>query len=492
MKKIFILFLLSIQISVAQKNEFLDREFWKQNPTIELIDKKIDEGNNPTELNRFGFDAVVYALLENTNSNTIKHLLTIKGNSVNKLTHDGRTYIFWAVYKNNIEFVKHLISNGAKMGIIDDKGYNVINFAATTGQQNIKLYDLLLDNGAKLNEATPNGANALLLIAPNLKDLSFTKYFTDKGLKITDVDNLGNGIFNYAASKDNRKILNDLIKKGVSYRNLNKDNGNAMLFATKGSRKGYNTLDYFKYLENLGIQPNVTTKNGKTPLHNLAYRCKNIASFSYFISKDINVNSINKDGNTALINASYNNSISVIDLLLKHTKNINHQNKNGETALSYAVKGNTPKAIALLLKKGANIDVKDKNGNNLMYYLMKSYSSKDEDDFNQKIELLGSNGLNMLTAQENGNTLYHLAVTKSNLSLLKKIKAFKQNINAKNKNGYTALQKAVMTAKNTAIIKYLINEGANTKIITDFNETIFDLAKENEALKTQDLNFLKT
>ena len=71
MKKIFILFLLSIQISVAQKNEFLDREFWKKNPTIETIDKKINARNNPTELNKFGFDAIVYALLENTNNNTI-------------------------------------------------------------------------------------------------------------------------------------------------------------------------------------------------------------------------------------------------------------------------------------------------------------------------------------------------------------------------------------------------------------------------------------
>ena len=28
----------------------------------------------------------------------------------------------------------------------------------------------------------------------------------------------------------------------------------------------YNSLVYFKYLESLGINPNVTTKEGKTPL----------------------------------------------------------------------------------------------------------------------------------------------------------------------------------------------------------------------------------
>jgi len=489
--RLLIFFILGFQVSIAQKNDFLSRDFWKTNPTIENIEQKIATGNNPTELNKYGFDAVVYALLENTDNNVIKHLLTIKGNDVNKLTHDGRTYIFWAAYKNNIELVTYLIANGAKMNIIDDKGYSIINFAATTGQQNPKLYDLLLKNGAKLNTLTPNGANALLLLAPNLKNLNFTKYFTDKGLLLTSVDNKGNGVFNYAASKDNREILKAIIDKGLPYKTLNKNDGNAMLFATKGSRKGYNSLVYFKYLESLGINPNVTTKEGKTPLHNLAYGCKDVDSYYYFISKGVDANSTNENGNIALISASYSNDIEVIAFLLKHTKDINHKNKEGNTALTYAVQGNTPKAIELLLKKGANINVKDKKGNNLMYYLMQSYSSRNEENFNHKVELLGSNGLNMETVQENGNTLYHLAVNKNSLPLLKLVKPFKQDINAVNKNGYTALQKAVMSAKNTKIIKYLIHEGANINVTTEFDETILDLAKENEVLKNKDLNFLK-
>ena len=75
--------------------------------------------------------------------------------------------------------------------------------------------------------------------------------------------------------------------------------------------------------------------------------------------------------------------------------------------------------------------------------------------------------------------------------IIKEIASFNQNINAKNKNGYTALQKAVMSAKNTEIIKYLITLGANKKVTTEFNETVFDLASENEALKNTDLKFLK-
>jgi ankyrin repeat protein len=126
-----------------------------------------------------------------------------------------------------------------------------------------------------------------------------------------------------------------------------------------------------------------------------------------------------------------------------------------------------------------------------MYYLLQSYSSKNSETFKQKMKLLKIKKNNLDITQKDGNTLYHLAVSKNNISLIKEIASFNQNINAKNKNGYTALQKAVMSAKNTEIIKYLITLGANKKVTTEFNETVFDLASENEALKYTDLKFLK-
>jgi len=491
MKKIYILFILIYQVSVAQKNDFLNREFWKANPTIKTIYQKINAGNDPVELNRFGFDAVVYALLENTNNRTLEYLLSIKGNSVDKLTHDGRTYLFWAVYKNNIEFVKYLIEKGAKMDIIDDKGYSVINFAATTGQQNTELYDILLKHGATIDGLTPKGANALLLLAPNLNNLDFISYFTTKGLSLSSIDNNGNGIFNYAVTKGNKQLLSSLIEKGLPYKNLNKMGGNAMLFATRGSRKGYNSLAFFKYLETLGINPNITNRNGKTPLHNLAYSNTDTESYAYFITKGVDANQANKDGDTPLLQACYKNSLEVISFLLKHTDAINHSNKKGITALTNAIKGNSPKIIELLLKNGADVSVLDKKGNNLMSYLIESYSHKNEKAFNHKIVVLETSGLDVSAIQKNGNTLYHLAIKKQSIALLKCIKKFNQNINAKNNDGYTVLQKTVLIAKNTDIIKYLIEEGANINVMTAFKESIYDLAKENESLKNEDLEFLK-
>ena len=84
----------------SQNNILLERSFWKEKPSINTIDSCIKAGNNPTELNRFAFDATSWAIIEDNPFETIKYLTSIDGNGVNKITHDARTYIFWAMYRD--------------------------------------------------------------------------------------------------------------------------------------------------------------------------------------------------------------------------------------------------------------------------------------------------------------------------------------------------------------------------------------------------------
>ena len=92
-------------------NRLLDRSFWKQRPTIQEIEQSIQEGNSPTEMTSANFDATVYAILEDNPLATVKYLLT-QGNAVDKITHDGRTYLMWAAYKGNVEVMQYLVSQG--------------------------------------------------------------------------------------------------------------------------------------------------------------------------------------------------------------------------------------------------------------------------------------------------------------------------------------------------------------------------------------------
>ena len=107
--------------------------------------------------------------------------------------------------------------------------------------------------------------------------------------------------------------------------------------------------------------------------------------------------------------------------------------------------------------------------------------------------MLTSNGLVVNLPQSNGNTLLHIATKRNDLDLLKRLEDFKIDVNLKNEEGMTALQFAAMKATDINILKYLLDKGADKSVVTEFDETIYDLAKENELLRHEntDINFLK-
>lgn len=483
-----LLFFFSITITAQEKNIFHSRDFWKTNPNIKTIDKKITEGNNVSELNSNAFDGVVYAILEKTDNKTIKHLLSKKGNGVNKKTHDARTYIFWASYSNNLELMKYLVSKGAKTNLVDSHGNTVLNFTATTGQLNKKLYEYLFKMGANIKtEKNHSGANALLLIAPYTKNLSLIEYLTSNGASLQDKDNAGNGIFEYAAKGGNISFLKLLLKNGAKIGN------NSMVFASQGLRRQKNTLETYKSLENLGAKINVVDNKGRNPLHSIAYSGKNIAIYNYFIDEGVDVNLQDNSGDSPFMNASNSNTLEVVKFLSKHVKDFDLKDENGHSALSMAVNRNSLDVIEFLLEKGANIHTTDLNKNTLSYYLINNFSAKKPKSFEDKLKMLEKNGLIVHQVQNAGNTLLHIATERNNLDLLKRLASFNMDVNVQNEEGLTALQIAAMKAKDTKIIEYLIGAGANKNVKTAFDESVYDLASENEILKENNakINFLK-
>lgn len=479
---------LSFSTFAQNKNIFLDREFWGTQPTVEIIKEKIKKGNNPAEANGNNFDAVVYATLQDAPLETITYLISQKGNDVNKLTHDGRTYAFWAAFKGNDELVKYLLEHGAKTNITDDKGNSIINFAAGSGQQNTKVYDLVIKYGADIQkDLNPDGANALLLAAPNDPDFKLVSYFQSKGLDINSVDSEGNGIFNYVSKKGQIESLNALSKKGI------KGTDQAFIFAANGARGAANGIEVYKYLESVGLNPNVYDKEGVSPLHILAARSKDKEVIDFLIAKGLVVSTKDHKGNNALMHAASKNSVEIVKLLAENLKTYNDTNKKGQSALTLAVGGNTSDVVEFLINKGSKTTIVDNEGNNLIYYLIDSYSTRNKEVFSKKMALLKANKVNLAQVQKNGNNWFHLAAEKNSLDLLKLALNMNQDINAKNIEGNTALHLAALKANDDSVLKFLIENGAKKDIVTDFEESAYDLAQENELLKKNNVSieFLK-
>jgi ankyrin repeat protein len=496
MKQLLIIGLLFVGFTTwaQEENVFLDRSFWKENPNLETVKQKITEGNDATVFNSNAFDATVYALLEKADGEVVKHLLSLEGNPIDKKTHDSRIYLHWAAYAGHTEIVKYLLDKGSSATELDSHGYTPLAFAANAGQKDKDLYEAFEKHGVNLlNEKNENGADLLLLVAPSLSNEEDLAFFTSKGFKLDSKDNDSNGIFNYASKKGNLDFLKMLVKKGVDYKSLNKEGGNAFLFAVQGGRGYSNPLAVYDYLQSLGLEPNIVTKEGYTPLHRLAYSNTDPSIFEFFLTAGADVNQKDFEGNTPFLNATSGNELSMVKLLSKDVKDFNAINNEGKTALMLAVHRNSPEVVEFLLENDSTALVKDAKGNTIAYYLVASYDSRKADDYDAKLKLLQEKGVKMNTTQAKGHTLFHLAAKDNNLELLKHLSGFDIDVNSKNEEGLTALHLAAMKAEDGEMMKYLISKGADTKIKTSFEETVYDLASENELLQKQNtsLNFLK-
>ncbi|WP_026449456.1 ankyrin repeat domain-containing protein [Aequorivita capsosiphonis] len=488
------LFLIAFTSVAQQKNVLLDRAFWTENPNLEFVKQKISEDHDATALNENGFDATVYALITNADNNIINYLLSLEGNPVDKRTHDSRIYSHWAAYAGKTQIVKRLLAMGSSISALDSHSATPLVFAACSGLTDTKIYDLFIANGVNLSEEKDeDGANTLLLAAPYFIDLQETDYFTSKGISLNSADNEGNGIFNYAAKRGNIDFLKAIVKKGIDYKTLNKKGGNAFLFTAQGARGFENNFKIYEYLKSIGLNPNVVTKDGYTPLHRLGYTNKDQTIFEFFLNAGANVNQQDSEGNTPFLNAASRNNLEMVKLLSKNVSDYKLANKKEQSALMLAVAGNSPEVVDFLLQKGNDALAKDAIGNTVAYYLAESFNAKKVGEFESKLKMLEAKGLKLNIPQANGNTLFHFAAKENNLELMKRLSIFHIPVNAVNSEGLTALHQAAMKAENDQLIKYLISLGADKNANTSFEETAFDLASENEQLQKQniELNFLK-
>ena len=491
MKYIFavVFSVLALLVQSQQPNKLLESAFWQSKPDAEAVKAEVAKGANPAEMNGNSFDPTVMAINAGAPNEVVFYLLGQKGNEVGKVTHDSRNYIHWAASKGNVELVKYLLEKGASTSNEDSHGMTPLNFAVGGGQQNLEVYDLLIGKGADVKgDLNHDGANALLLGIGNDPDFKLTEYFISKGLDIHSKDAAGNTAFDYAARSGNIKVMNLLLTKGV------KPTQNAMIMASQGTRRGANGIHVFQYLDSLGVKTTASSATGENVLHNTVRRPGQLELVSWFLSKGVNAGQADNEGNTPFMNAAASGKdTAVLDLLLAKVKNINQVNKKGLSALAMAVRTNSLPVIRYLLSKGSDIKTTDADGNNLVYYVVQSYNARTAEEFDGKMSLLAEQGLSLTAPQKDGSTLYHLAVAKNDLALLKKIEPLKADVNAKNKEGLTPLHKAAMTAKDDSILKYLLSVGAKRDLTTTFSETAFDLSQENEFLSKKKIStdFLK-
>lgn len=175
MKKLLtaMLAMASLAAAAQQQNTLLDQSFWRNNPDLAVVKAEVAKGNSATQSNAMAMDPIAMAINAGTSTKNIKYLLDQPGADVNKPTHDGRTYLHLAAARGNTELMEYLLGKGAKVNVQDSHGTTPLTSAASSGQANTKVYDILLAHGDDLKKnVNGDGANALLLAIANDKDFA--------------------------------------------------------------------------------------------------------------------------------------------------------------------------------------------------------------------------------------------------------------------------------------------------------------------------------
>jgi len=355
-----------------------------------------------------------------------------------------------AVGNNDKRAITFLLSKGADINVKDSNGFTPINYA-----EDKEMIDFLITKGAKVDN---------LFSAVVSGDFELVKTFIANGTDVNVKGNNNNTPLILAVMNNQDKIAKYLISKGADIKIIN-DNGLTPLHYAAEK----NNLKMAKFLVEKGADVNAFV-DGNSPLSMAVWK-GNYKIAKYLISKGADVNFVFDNREALLWIAAYRNDAKMVELLMKNGADINKITNLASTPIEAAILfcydcplKNKEKILKTMLKYGADIDMKNP-------YEPK-WTALDAAIFHNRLEeakllfKLGAKLENSLFKNLNLIT----AIGHENKEMIELLLDNGADINAKNENGKTALDRLEngeiqswgKVIKNEEIRQLLISHGAKS------------------------------
>ncbi|OHS95208.1 hypothetical protein TRFO_02148 [Tritrichomonas foetus] len=336
-------------------------------------------------------------------------------------------------------------------------------------------------------------------------------------------------LIQFAAFHGAVKIFNFLIQNGADKKCVDKSGHNIMYCTIAGGftsiiskcdEIGIETdissieasVLYFRIDLFMWIKDKISLDLNQAHVLHMAAAANNIRLILLCIENGCDVNSFDDEGNTPLINATSNNSIEALSILLKH-KNIDVALKDpqGQSALSIGAQMGRLELFNLMVEDGRfDLNEKDSLGMTPLHHavdeqqviILKELIKLKEIEINSQDAngdtplhtatrnnfdvgttlLMGRDDLNLNVINNEGDAPIHICARnftpETELVMKALLSSEKTDKNIKDKDGRTPLHIASL-AGNEELLKILLNNGASLFEEDSSNETPFHLAAAN-------------
>jgi len=257
-----------------------------------------------------------------------------------------------------------------------------------------------------------------------------------------------------AIDNHNLKRVNQLIRNGADINVRNSDGETPLHKAALVAR-----ADIAKVLIDNGADIDAKTHHKFTPLHQAAMNSQWAAAVAeLLIYEGADIHARTSDGYSPLHLACIGGNNKILELLIQKGSDVNVKDNHGSTPLHFVflkIPGRNPnydkrKVVKTLLSAGADPLIEDGTGFTPLEYAV-DYNDKPIADILVK-------SLDLKKWRKKGDTLLHWAVRSINPALVKTIIEHGAPINAKDEQGNTPLDVALMI-KNKKIINVLKESG---------------------------------
>lgn len=353
-----------------------------KNNKYDEFKKKIDnlEHYYLNSRNKSGNYLITYAIVQN-NIKILKLLLEKKCN-VDILTQEGRSILYNPMKYEYNDIIELLIQyNKSSIGVpivdIKDKYDNTpLHYAIIF--KNIKMIQLLLNNGAKTNSIDKNGNNSLHL-SVIYKNIDACKMIINYGVNINAKTNNGETALHKAVIIENIDIVKLLIEKGIDVNvKGTEDNLSALIYAIN-----IGNVEITKFLLLKKADPNLQDYYGRNAIHYAIIKELNEILYGMFILKNTirpDVNIYDLGSLLPLHIVFYENKRidkQILEKILIGT-NINYQDNIGNTVFYLICQKNIWKDFRSILEsKKINIFVQNKDKKRPIDFIKKN----EIDDF---------------------------------------------------------------------------------------------------------------